>query len=150
LLFRVRRSGKVTPERLGAAAGRYFRVYGPLTGPSGFGVRALATKSFDVPGELEKSPPCPGCRALPRKCSNCGTRIVKVASDEDKALVWWRGARLEPSSTISNGIRVTMRLIRLLRSLLPESDGRMIRCRFLNEAIAKKDRKALVAVGSRW
>jgi hypothetical protein len=26
----------------------------------------------------------------------------------------------------------------------------MIRCRFLNEAIAKKDRKALVAVGSRW
>jgi hypothetical protein len=144
----------VTLEGLGPRQVDIRVVRSPYTGPSDFGVRSLATKSFDEPGEMEKSPPCPGAELCPENARivvhGLVQRIATVDSDEDKALVWWRGVRLEPSSTISNGIRVTMRLIRLLRSLLPESDGRMIRCRFLNEAIAKKDRKALVAVGSRW
>jgi hypothetical protein len=109
----------VTPEGLGPRQVD-IRVYRPLTGPSGFGVRSLATKSFDEPGELEKSPPCPGAELCPENARivvhGLLQRIVTVDSDEDKALVRWRGVRLEPSSTVSNGIRLTMRLIRLLRS----------------------------------
>jgi hypothetical protein len=105
----------VTPEALGPRRVD-IRVYKPLTGPSGFGVRSRATKSFDEPGELEKSPPCPGAELCPENARIVVQWIATVDSDEDKALVRWRGVRLEPSSTVSNGIRLTMRLIRLLRS----------------------------------
>ena len=108
LLFALSRSDKVT------------LVYGPLTGPSGFGVRSLATKSSTSMASWKNRLPAPGAEFCPENAQIVVHRLLQridtVDSDEDKALVRWRGVRLEPSSTISNGIRLTMRLIRLLRS----------------------------------
>jgi hypothetical protein len=96
------------------------RVYGPLIALSGFGVRP-GTEEFRRAWRTGKiaSPP-PSAELCPENARivvhGLLQRIVTVDSDEDKALVLWRGVRLEPSSTICNGIRLTMRLIRLLRS----------------------------------
>jgi hypothetical protein len=56
----------VTPEGLGPRQVDT-RVYGPLIGPSGFGVRSLATKSFDEPGELEKIASLPRAQSFAQK-----------------------------------------------------------------------------------
>ena len=152
--FRVRRSDNVTPEGLRPPQVD-IRVYGALTGPLGFGVRSLATKSSTSLASWKNRLPAPGAELCPENAQIVVHRLLQridtVDSDEDKALVRWRDVRLQPSSTVSNGIRLTMRslFVSCVR-LLPESDGRMFRCRFLNEATAKKDRAALVAVGSRW
>ena len=56
----------MTPEGLGPRQVD-IRVYGPLTGPSGFGVRSLATKSFDELGELEKIASLPRAQSFAQK-----------------------------------------------------------------------------------
>ena len=43
------------------------RVCGPFTGPSGFGVRSPATKSFDELGEMEKIASLPRAQSFAQK-----------------------------------------------------------------------------------
>lgn len=64
--FRVRRSDNVTPEGSGPRQVD-IRVCGPLTGPSGFGVRSPATKSFDELGEMEKIASLPRAQSFAQK-----------------------------------------------------------------------------------
>ena len=78
----------MTPEGLGPRQVD-IRVYGPLTGLSGFGVRSLATKSFDESGELEKSPPRPRAQSFAQKMlelcyTDCYNGLLQLTPTKSK------------------------------------------------------------------
>ena len=102
--FRVRRSDKRDARRLGAAAGRYSRVRTPYW-PVGIRRPFPGNEKFRRAwGDGKNRLPAPGAELCPENARIVLQRIATVDSDENKALVRWRGVRLEPSSTISNGI----------------------------------------------
>ena len=65
--FLVRRSDIGDARRLGARGRWIFACVDPLLARGIRRARSLAKKSFDEPGELEKSPPCPRAQSFAQK-----------------------------------------------------------------------------------